>query len=326
MGEKPYLRRLRQQAARLLTRAFKGEGHSSAILDPVEFAAVFLANGGRRNVGMAAVAYDCDLERVDKGIAMHRVPNMLEIGTDKATEFCRMAEEQLAIQVRKDDLRVKRGNRQAQAVLEAYDSGELRWRRMDSDDDTAMMMMPDGREIPVCQQLKSYLVGSSDLDSPPLNAGVKQVVCFRRDDGRYYVGEETYDEDSQAIFVPLHEGNKLFTYPSEEAAHRSVLAAIEFGEVERLDDRIVGDVHTRMSKKLRVWKRGDDAKAAYEFFTPEAQVSDERQRVTTSNTAERVRPRTDGDLQHVADVGAKQSLRDEPLAEFQLANNRVDSE
>jgi len=257
---------------------------------------------------------------------------MLDICRDKATEFMRMAEEALAVQALKDSLRVKRGTRQAKAVIEAYDSGELRWRRMDSDDDTAMMMMPDGCEIPICQQLKSYLVGSSDLDEAPLSRGLNQVVCFRRDDKRWYVGDETYDEDSdsQAIFVPLQgpsrDGKRIvvYTYPSEDSAQRAILAAIELREIERLDDRLVGDVNARIDKKLRVWARDGEASELFEAFSPPTRIDDSCQRITTPKTAARVRPRID-DLQ-TADVGAKQKLRVEPLTEIQLTQNRVDSE
>ena len=323
MGEKPYKRRARQKAARLRGRAFKGVIQHAEVIDSLEFAAVFLVAGGRQNVGMPAVAYDCDLRLVDKGIA----PSILGIGRDKATEFMRLSEEAVLIQARKYELRVKRGNRQARAVLEAFDSGDLRWVRMDSDDDTATIKLPGAEEFAVCQQLKSYLVGSSDLtDTPPLNEGVNQVVCFRGDDKRFYVGEETFDENSQATFVPLNEDGRSITYPSEKSAHRAMLIACESGEVERLSGRIVSDVHKRMHRMLRSWKQGEVAGAAYEEFTPETQISDRRERVTTSSSAARVRLRMADDLQYVADVGARQKLRIKPLTEIQLVQNRVDSE
>lgn len=325
-------RRERKRLARNRDRAPHSVPSHAADLDSLEFSAVFRVQGGQRHLGMRAVGYDCNGKRVGRGIVDH----FLSIERDKASKLMQNAEEAVAIQARKEALRVKRGNRQTRSILEAFDSGDLRWVRCDDDLATAKISLPNGEVFVTGQQLKTYLVGSSDLNEPPLNRAVNQVICFRGDDMRFYVGEETYD-DSEATFAPLHEDGYPITYPSREVAERSILLKVEQGEIERLQDRIVGDIHKRMDCKLRLWKT-DGADAMFEEYTPEVKVSDQYQRVSppvkyTSDRetgeiviATRVRPQDGADLQVTAQVGAKRSLRVDPLVENQLSQNRADSE
>lgn len=326
-------RRERKRLARNRDRAPHSVPSLTTELDSLEFSAVFRVKGGRHLLGMAAVGYDCNGRRVKQGI----IPDILGIGRDKASKLMQKAKEAQLIQARKEALRVKRGNRQTRNILEAFDSGDLRWVRRDDDLATATIQLADGGEFVTCQQLKSYLVGSSDLDRDPLNEARNQVVCFRGDDMRFYVGEETYDENSEGTFVALHEDGDPITYPSREVAERSILLKVEQGEIERLENRVVGDIHKRMSQKLRLWET-DNGDEMFEEYTPEVRVSDQYQRVSPPvkyspdrktgeiRIASRVRPQDGADLRVTAHVGARQSLRLDPLVENQLSQNRADSE
>lgn len=323
-------RRDRKRLARMRDRAPRAP--TTATLDSLEFATVFRVQGGRQLLGMAAVGYDCDGKCIEEGIA----PSILGIGRDKASKLMQKAQEAQLIQARKEALRVKRGTRQTRNILEAFDSGDLRWVRLDDDLATAKISLVNG-EFVTGQQLKSYLVGSSDLSEPPLNRAVNQVVCFRGDNMRFYVGEETYDENSEATFVPLHENGDPITYPSREVAERSILLKVEQGEVERLQNRIVGDIHARMDKKLRVWET-DSADAMFEEYTPQVKISDQYQRVSppvkyTSDRetgeiviATRTRPQdgADIDFRVTARIGAKRTLRVDPAIQDRLSQNRAD--
>lgn len=326
-------RRDRKRLARNRDRASLRAPALTTELDSLEFSAVFRVQGGRSHLGMQAVAFDCNGKRVQGGIT----PSILGIERDKASKLMKKAKEAQLIQARKESLRVKRGNRQTRNILEAFDSGDLRWVRRDDDLAVAKIALADGSEFATCQRQKSYLVGSSDLKRDPLNEAQNQVVCFRGDDMRFYVGEETYDENSQGTFVPLNEDGCPITYPSREVAERSVLLKIEQGEIERLENRIVGDIHKRMGKRLRLWET-DKADGMFEEYTPEVRVSDQYQRVSppvkytfdrvTEKTAiaARVRPREGVaiDFRVTAHVGARRTLRVEPAVQDRLSQNRAD--
>lgn len=330
-------RRERKRLARNRDRAPHSVPPMTTDLDSLEFSAVFRVQGGRQHLfGMGTVAaFDCNGKRVQKGIT----PSILGIERDKASKLMQKAKEAQLIQARKEALRVKRGTRQTRNILEAFDSGDLQWVRRDDDLASAKITLPNGEQFVTGQQLKSYLVGTSDLDEQPLNRAVNQVICFRGDDMRFYVGEETYDENSEATFAPLHEDGRPITYPSREVAERSILLKVEQGEVERLQDRIVGDIHARMDKKLRVWETGN-ADAMFEEFTPEVKVSDQYQRVSPPvkyspdretgeiGIAARVRPQEGAaiDFRVTARVGAKRTLRVDQSVQDRLSQNRADFE
>ncbi len=299
----------RQKAAKLRDDTLTGIGQR-IICDSLEFAGLFLVAGGRASIGPETIvrAYDLHGRRVRNGI----VPAILSIDRDKASKLMARAKDAVTIQERKESLRVARGTKQTKHILEAFDSGALKWCRTDSD-------------LVAGQQCKSVLVGSSDLDSPPTAEWSKMVVCFRGDNGRQYVGEETFDGTNTTLDLLRQDGEPI-TYPDEKAAHRSIMAAIELGEIERLSDRIVPDVHARMDNTLLAWERGEKANAMFEQYEPEITVSTERQRVSKPNDAVRVRPRDAADSQYSVRVGKQRSLRVQPLAEIQLAQNRADSE
>ncbi len=303
----PRTKKQRRERVRLARKRDRGINPLSVAeaLDSLEFSTVFRVQGGRRLLGAPAIAFDCNRRRVGKAI----VPAILDIGRDKASKLMQRAEEAVAILARKETARAKRGNRQVRNVLEAFDSGVLQWVRYDAD----------------TNQQKSLLVGSSDLNRPPLNAGVNQIVCFRGDDYRFYVGEETFDDDSEATFTPLSQDGRPITYPSREVAERSILLACEQGEIERLTDRIVPDIHKRIGKKLRLWEKGESADATFEEYAPDLIVTDQRQRITTQNLAVRVCPK-DGEGAFEAPRDAKQSLRVSSLVEIQLSQNSADSQ
>jgi hypothetical protein len=328
-------RRERKRQARNRDRALRGVRSLTADLDSLEFSTVFRVENGRKLLGMVAVGYDSDGKRVEHGT----IPNILSIGRDKASKLMEKAKDAQLVQARREALRVKRETRQTRNILESFDKGDLQWVRRDDDLGTATISLPSGEQFVTCQQLKSYLVGSSDLNEPPVNRGVNQVVCFRGDDMRFYVGEETYDENSDAKFAPLNEKGRPVTYPSRESAERSILLAIEHGEIERLENRIVGNIHARMDKKLRVWET-DGADAMFEEYTPKVEISDQYQRVSppvkyTSDRvtgkvaiAPRIRPQdgADIDFRVTARVGAKRTLRVDPAVQDRLSQNRADCE
>jgi len=280
------------------------------VCDSLEFATLFLVAGGREKIGPGVIAraYDAHGRKVRGAI----VPAMLSIERDKASKLMAKAKDAVTIQERKESLRVKRGAKQTRRILEHFDSGVLRFARVDCD-------------LIAGQSLKSVLVGSSDLDSPPTAEWSNMVVCFRGDDGRFYMGGETFDGAEYTLDL-LEENGEPISYPSEKAAQRSMLASIELGEIERLCDRVTPDVTARMSKRLIAWERGEKANARYEQFQPEIAISSEHQRVSKPNDAARVRPRDAADSQYSARIGKKRSLRVQPLAEIQLAQNRTDSE
>lgn len=291
--------------------------------ESLEFASLFLVAGGRAKIGPEIIvrAYDLHGRRIrGRGI----VPAILSVERDKASKLMAKAKDAIAIQERKESLRLKRGLKQDEKILRTFDSGVLGFCNVNSD-------------LIAGQQRKSILVGSSDLDSPPMAEWSNMVVCFRGDDGRYYVGEESFDGTETSLDLLVEDGEPI-TYPSQEAAHRSTLTAIETGEIERLVDHITPPTTARLKRSLIVWKSGEQANAMFESYTPAVEVSDQRQRISTPvkriedattgelYIADRVRPRDAADSQYSVRVGKKRSLRVQPLAEIQLAQNRADSE
>ena len=217
----------------------------------MEFACLFTIEGGRDPIGPGIVrAFDAHGQKAGKAVA----PNILQLGRDKASKLMRQAEDAALIRQIREDLREERKQTQVNRLLSASERDAFGWYRQE---------VPD-------QKLRSVLCGSN-RGKDPTRESDKLVVCFKADDGRYHVAEESWDGSWSAPDADGHRervGVDLdplpFTFHDEHEAQRAIVFAAKAGELERFADREDATHLHRIADRLQVWERdGNDMKQIF---------------------------------------------------------------
>lgn len=231
--------------------------HQRIHVDSLEFASLFTVVGGRAKIGDAIVrAFDCNGRRPRSAVA----PRILDIERDKASKLMAKARDAAAIRRAKEKLRQEQKQSQIDDLLTAYEHNLFVWRRQE---------VPD-------QKLRSVLVGSN-AGKDPTRESDSLVICFKADDGRYYIGEETWhggwstadgngfrERIDVCIDVLQNDDGTLLTFADESEAHRAIKLAAHMGELERFEDQKSADYVRRHADRLRIWHHDDhDMKRIY---------------------------------------------------------------
>jgi len=223
----------------------------------MEYACLFTIVGGREVIGPGIVrAFDMHGRKPGKAVT----PNLLQIGRDKAGKLMAQAVDAAAIRQIREDLREEKKQTQVNRLMSAVARDAFGWYRQE---------VPD-------QSLRSILVGSNG-DHDPTRESDSLVVCYKSDDGRYHIAEETWDgewseEDAdgsrERIGVDLDplldEKEREITFHDEHEAQAAITFAAKGGELERFADREDATHMHRIADRLRAWeKRGQDLKQTY---------------------------------------------------------------
>jgi len=250
-------RQARIQRARALG-VNRDSNHQRIHVDSLEFASLFTVLGGRAKIGDGIVrAFTCDGRRPGPAVA----PRILDIERDKASKLMAKARDAEAIRRAKEKLRTEQKQALIDDLLTAYEHNLFVWRRQE---------VPD-------QRMRSVLIGTNQGKDPTRESD-SLVICFKADDGRYYVGEEKWSGEWSApddnghrerigVHVELYEesdSNDPQTFADESEAHRAIKLAAHMGEHERIEDQQNADYVRRFADRLRIWHRGDhDMKKIY---------------------------------------------------------------
>lgn len=262
--EKKASRRARQRADKATMLRIASESHSHEI-DSVEYGTTFLVRGGRQHLeGCSWVAFDRDGNQPGKPV----VHNLLSITRDKASKLMAYAATAEAIRVIRENMREERKQMQVNRILQAHDTGRLKWLRQE---------VPD-------QQMRSVLVGSSDAN--PADRSEDLVVCFRDSSGRYVIATETWTGEMSA---PYDDGARMrvgvdldimegASFHDESEAQRAFMFAVRMGEMPGFDETDPAFA-ARMADRLRSWEHcGRDMKAERERLRKPAKPAKQQRR------------------------------------------------
>lgn len=276
-------KRNRATQARYQAFGIESDGpiHRRIELDSLEFLCAFRIVGGLDSIDQDAVirVYDSDGNRValtttatvTEECIEHRmfgaevgavvessaavVPDiLLGIGRDKASLLMRSAADAEARRQILENLRDAKRQAQVSALLVATRRNAFGWYRQE---------MPD-------QNLRSILLGSNN-GKDPTSESDSLVVCFKTDDGRYHVAEETWDgswsepdKDGFRERVGVQISELPITFHDEHEAQRAVVFAAKAGQLERFEDRRDASHMHRIAARLRAWEHeGQDFKKIY---------------------------------------------------------------
>lgn len=229
----------------------RNPNHQRIEIDSMEFACLFTVIGGRDPIGPGIVrAFDMHGRRPGKAVA----PNILQIGRDKASKLMAKARDAEAIRQIREDQREERKQLQVNRLMAAIDRDAFGWYRQE---------VPD-------QKLRSVLAGSNNGKDPTRESD-NLVVCFKGDDGRYHVAEETWDgswsnadEHGHRERVGVNLDSLDITFHDEHEAQRALVFAAKAGELERFADREDASHFHRIAARLRAWEhQGQDRKQIY---------------------------------------------------------------
>ena len=225
--------------------------HLRIDVDSMEFACLFTVIGGEKLIGPGIIrAFDRHGCIPGKAVA----PNELQIGRDKAAKLMAQANDAAHARQIREDQREERKQNQVRNLLAATDRNAFGWFRQE---------VPD-------QKLRSVLCGSNN-GSDPTRKSSALVVCYKEDDGRYHVAEETWDgawsapdtlghrERIDVDIAPLP-----ITFNDEKEEHAAIMLAAKSGELERFAGR-KDDIHLqRIAARLRTWEhQGHDMIKTY---------------------------------------------------------------
>ena len=245
----------RNRAAQARYRALgtdpRNPNHQRIELDSMEFACLFTVIGGRDPIGPGIVrAFDAHGQKPGQAVA----PNLLQIGRDKASKLMARARDAAAIRQIREDQREEGKQMQVNRLMAAVDRDAFGWYRQE---------VPD-------QKLRSVLCGSNNGKDPTRESD-SLVVCFKADDGRYHIAEETWDgswsapdADGYRERVGVNLDSLPITFHDEHEAQRALIFAAKAGELERFADREDATHMHRIAARLRVWEhQGQDRKQIY---------------------------------------------------------------
>lgn len=219
----------------------RNPNHQRIEVDSMEFACLFTVEGGRDSIGPGIVhAFNAHGCKPGKAVA----PNILQLGRDKASKLMRRADDAALIRQIREDQREERKQMQVNRLMGAVARDAFGWYRQE---------VPD-------QRLRSVLCGSNNGKDPSVQSD-KLIVCFKGDDGRYQVGEETWDgswSTPDADGYREREGVDFdpapVTFHDEHEAQRAVMFAAKAGELERFADREDATHMHRIADRLLVWE------------------------------------------------------------------------
>jgi len=301
--------RNRIQAHSVVAGAY-GEESIDIALPEDECAFLFSVEGGRVN------RHD-NSDKIGKGSLVYlngrkppraRVPRIMGIERDKASEMMRNADDAYAIRLRKDALREIRESERESELYDAHKRGSLKWVRQNGDHEG--------------QFLRSVLASTSLAEGDHSTEWASQIYGYRDDAGIWRAGIETWngelsEPDKFGDRSRIGVESELFTkdgvalsFVSEKHMQRSISFAISEGKFDTWSRQHRSPrFRERMAKRLSHWShaatRDDDGRA-------------------------RLRHEGDRDFEYKAEIGSERKLRNEGgfdlLTEVQLANNLLDSE
>lgn len=260
-----------------------------------------------------------------------RIPSMLGMERDKASVLMQNAKDASSARERRVRKRIERESIREDRLYHAHNKRTFAPVRMDGDYEGLPMF--------------SVIGGTSKADGDPMTQWEDMIATWGGVEGVFHAGTVKWkgamaepDEHGDChrcgfVAEPFEYGEdhpdkgELYTFVSEKHAHRTIRLMLMEGQFEGYT-RKEPKFRERMAKRLNEWQTREE---------PFAKDEDGRARLRGA----RLEPGQEGpqmaleaedwDFQYKADIGAEQSLRNEPgfdmLTEIQLEQNRAhDSE